>query len=223
MKAESKLYAELRTRPSWVLSIIGSGGSGKTSKAYWMVDNWFPNDKIFIFRYPEKVLDQFPSRMRNRIVIFNELKEIAGKPGIILLDDVAISFLSRSSASGENKDLLSTMTIGRHNDHRYIVTVQNSILTDKGVYESLDQFSIRCKMTEIQTMTERTEFVLLQKDVNKMLDELTAGLSYNDSKGFCYCSETDEILIFPDWEFMNEEISKPFKGGYVSGSKLSFI
>jgi len=215
-----RLREELMQRPSWVLSIIGAGGSGKTSKAFWILDNWFPEETIHAFHFPESTLASLPERMRSRFNPFDDMQQIAGVPGIVLLDDVALFFLSRSGSSTASRDLISTMTIGRHNDHRYLITCQNSILMDKGLMESLDQFSIRCRMTELQTMTEREELRDLQAQVNLVLDEVTVGLTRMDSLGFCYSVETDEVLILPDFPDMTESISKPYKGRCVRNGSL---
>lgn len=215
-----KLHDELLQRPAWVLSVIGSGGSGKTSKAFHILDTWFPDETIHAFHFPDSTLAALPERMRLRFNCFDDMQDIAGVPGIVLLDDVALFFLSRSGNSSASRDLISTMTIGRHNDHRYLLTCQNSILMDKGLMESLDQFSIRCRMTELQTMTEREELRDLQLQVNQLLAETTSGLSRIESIGYCYSVETDEVLIFPDFAGMTEEISKPYRGRCIRNGNL---
>ena len=215
-----ELHRQLLDDPAWVFSIIGAGGSGKTSKAFWILDSWFPDETIHAFHFPESVLGILPERMRSRFNVFNDMRQIAGEPGIVLLDDVAIFFLSRSGSSAASRDLISTMTIGRHNGHRYLVTCQNSILMDKGLMESLNQYSIRCRMTELQTMTEREELRELQLHVNTILEEATVGLERQDAIGYCYSVETDEILVFPDWSGMTEELSKPYRGRCVRNGSL---
>ncbi len=220
---DAELFRILKETPSWVLSIIGAGGSGKTTKTWWLLDNIFTEDTIFLFGYPERVRQFLPEHMKQRIVFFDSWREIAGKPGIVVLDDVAIKFLS-SRRGSDSKDFISTLTIGRHQGHRYITTVQNSILSDKGVYESLDQYSLRCRMTQTQTLTEREEFQTLQETVNGILQTVALACELTDveKKGLCYCPETDEVFRFPNWEYMTDELSMPFKGAYIEGGKVEF-
>lgn len=216
-----RLLEELESRESWVLSVIGAGGSGKTSKSYWVLDNWFPDDRIFAYAFRQDVIDSLPERISSRMESFSSFDQIAGRPGIIFLDDIAIHFLSRNSNASASKDMVATMTIARHNGHRFIITTQNSILSDKGLMESLDNFSLRTRMTEIQMLTEREEYQDLQRQVNRMIDTYSE-LTGKSNKGFAYCSETDELLRFPDWKDMTSEISRPYQGGYVRDGKLCF-
>lgn len=212
-----KLFQILQDSPAWVLSIIGAGGSGKTTKAWFLIDKIFTGDQVFCYGYPSGMLLKLPVHLRRRVHVFNEWSEIAGRPGIVFLDDMAIHFLSRSSSSGPSKDFISMLTIGRHNGHRYIITSQNSILSDKGLFESLDQYALRCRMTYTQTMTEREEYVNLQLQINDILEEIS-----EDTRGLCYCPETEEIYRFPNWEYMTDEISKPYAGAYVKDGKVVF-
>lgn len=211
----------LNIKPTWVLSIIGPGGSGKTTKAFYLLDEVFTGD-IFIFKYPEHLRENFPEHMRSRITFFETWEEIAGRPGTVFLDDMAIHFLSRSSNSTGSKDFISTLTIGRHQGHRYIVTAQNSVLNDKGLYESLDQYTIRCRMTLTQTLTEREEYIELQQGINEIIDEVLETHPELDPRSITVCPETDEILIFPNWPHMTDELSTPYRGAYIEGGKLQF-
>lgn len=220
--AEScELFKILKSTPAWVLTVLGAGGSGKTTKSWWIMDYVFSDSMIFIFRYPHHLRNNFPFHLRDRICFFDEWREIAGKPGIVFLDDMAIHFLSRSSGSGPAKDFISMLTIGRHQGHRYIITCQNSILSDKGLFESLDQYSLRCRMTATQTLTEREEYQDLQKSVNRILESVP--VPDDARRGLCYCPETDEILIFPNWPYMSNALSTPYAGAYVDGGTVKFV
>ena len=210
----SDLYRELKERPAWVLSIIGAGGSGKTDKSFFVLDNWFPEEEVFLLNYPPSVIAKFPPHMRKRCHSFTSFEEISGKSGIVFFDDVALHFLSRSSGASGNKELIRMLTIARHNDWRFIITSQNSILNDKGLFEALDQFSLRCRMTLTQTFTEREEFQDVQLMVNNLI-ESRAGTHYTQTRPYAYCPETEELFRFPRWEHMTEDISKPYKGVYL--------
>jgi len=218
-----KLHKELQNSLAWLLSVIGAGGSGKTSTALWIIENWFPEDNVAIYKYHPEVLKAFPEHIRKRTISFEHMGEIAGKPYIILLDDTALHFLSRSTSGSDNKDLVRQLTIARHNDQRIISTAQNSILIDKGVYESLDQYSLRCRMTDLQALTEREEVVQLQLRINEMLQAAGERLPANKRKGLRYCPETGEILYFPAVPWMNDTISKPYKGYYVRSGELTSV
>ena len=211
---ESDLLRELRERPAWVLSIIGAGGSGKTDKSFFILDEWFPDEEVYLLNYPPSVIAKFPPVLRRRSHSFSGFSEIAGKKGIVFFDDVALHFLSRSSGASGNKELVRMLTIARHNDWRFIITSQNSILNDKGMFEALDQFSLRCRMTLTQTFTEREEFQDLQLSVNHLI-ESRAGTHYTQTRPYAYCAETGELFKFPRWQHMTETISKPYKGAYL--------
>lgn len=211
-----KLRTELERRAAWVLSIYGAGGSGKTTLALFLMDKWFPDSKLAFFRYPPRAMDALPERMRNRAVSFDAMNQIVGDPCIIFLDDTALHFLSRSTSNSGNKDIVQQMTIARHNGQRYIITAQSSILVDKGLFESLDQFSLRCRMTEFQSLTERVEFVSTQMSVNSLIDYIGKG----DSLGLWYCPESCELFKFPDWPDMTEALSKPFRGCFVVNGQI---
>ena len=215
-----ELRRELENSLSWILSVIGAGGSGKTSSALWILENWFPEEKIAIYKYHDSVLQAYPEHVRKRCVTYENMEEIVDRPYIIFLDDTALHFLSRSTSNKDNKDLVQQLSIARHNDHRVISTAQNSILVDKGVYESLDQYSLRSRMTDLQARTEREDVVELQLQINSMLKD--AGQRYlpKARKGLRYCPETDEILYFPAVSWMNDQISKPYKGYYVKSGEL---
>ncbi|MCL2608128.1 MAG: hypothetical protein FWD92_06220 [Methanomassiliicoccaceae archaeon] len=210
-----KLREELRNRAAWILSIYGAGGSGKTTLCYFLLDKWFPDERIAFFSYPQRVMDALPPHIRDRSVSFSRMRDIAGKRCIVVFDDTALHFLSRATSKKENKDIVQQMTISRHNDHRFIITAQNSILVDKGLFESLDQFSLRCKMTDFQSRTERPEFVSAQLAINEYLTCIIEDRSDLHPKGFWYCIETGELLHFPEWEHMSDVLSKPYRGCYV--------
>ncbi len=214
---ESVLYRELHERPAWVLSIIGAGGSGKSTKMFWIIDNWFPDDHVFLWNHPSDVIRKFPPELRKRSHSFEDFIEIAGRSGLIVLDDSALHLLSRSAGDGVNKQFLQILTVARHNDWRIIITVQNSILNDKGVYEVLDGFSLRCRMTALQTATERDEFRDYQVMVNEYIEHLAS--SYREFVQYAFCYETMELFRFPNWKHMTEEISKPYRGFVPSKKK----
>jgi len=217
-----KLLNELRSSAAWVLTIIGPGGSGKTSTAWWIIENWFPDDEIAVYKYSAKAIGALPEHIRKRTVRFSSVREILDRRCVIFLDDTLIHFLSRSTSSPESKDFIQNMGIGRHNDFRYILTTQNSILVDKGLFEALDVFSLRCRMGHMQTMTEREEHRDAQIAINDLLEQAADDHGYTryQRKGLRYCMETEETLYFPDCTWMNDQISKPFRGHYVAAGQL---
>jgi len=216
----SRLLNELRARASWVLSLIGPGGSGKTHAALWILENWFPEDEVAIFHYSKEALAALPDHLRERTFSFTSWEQLLGRCCIVLLDDTALFFLSRSTSKTENKDLVSNSTIARQNDLRFISTAQNTILVDKGMYEALDQFQLRSRMTECQAVTEREEAVQLQLMINDLLEDAAEGKPTGYAIGLRFCPETGETFHFPAIPWMTEQISKPYKGYYVQGGEL---
>ena len=209
------LRDELHNRPSWVLSFYGAGGSGKTTLGLFLMDKWFPDDELAFFRYPPKAMASLPDRMRRRSKSFTRMDQIIGSPHLVFLDDTALHFLSRQTSNKDNQDLVKQLTIARHNDQRFLITAQNSILVDKGLFESLDQFSLRCRMTDFQARTERPEFIDIQLKVN----DLIASLPETNGR-YWYCMESGELFCFPGWPDMNESLSKPYQGVVVSNGQL---
>jgi len=188
-----------------------------------IMEHWFPESEIAIYKYPKESLLNLPQYFRDRCVSFESYEEIVDKPCIIFLDDTALFLLSRSTARDENKDWVMQMTISRHNDHRIISTAQNTILVDKGIYESLDQYALRCKMSYMQSMTERDTSAELQLRINELFDDLAVGKPDIWARGLRYCPETDEIFHFPPVPWFTDDVSKPFKGCYVSGGEICRI
>ncbi len=211
-----KLRYELERRAAWVLSIYGAGGSGKTTLALFLMDKWFPDSKLAFFRYPSRAMAALPDHIRSRARSFDSMAQIVGKPYVVFLDDTAIHFLSRSTSNSSNKDFVSQLTLGRHNDHKFIITAQSSILVDKGIFESLDQFSLRCRMTDFQSKTEREEFIATQLSINSLIDYV----SPDSSIGLWFCPETMELMHFPLWPYMTDALSKPYRGCYIVNGQI---
>ena len=216
----NRLLNELQTRASWVLSLVGPGGSGKTHAALWILENWFPEDRIAIYHYDKQALAALPEHIRKRAFSYTDYSELLGKKCIVLMDDTALFFLSRSTGKTENKDMISNSTIARQNDLRFISTAQNTILVDKGLYEALDQFQLRSVMTHSQAVTERPDMIEQQLMINEFLEDAAKGKPREYARGLRYCPETGERLHFPAIPWMTEQISKPYKGCYVKDGEL---
>jgi|GEM_PF-2636902 len=224
--SESVLYNVLTAMESWMTTLTGAGGSGKTSAAWKMAEEWFPELPIALFRYSEDAIAALPDHIRKRVHNFQTWDDLVSwivekdiQEVLLLLDETALHFLSRSTSNKENKDATSNFTIGRHNGLKILSTAQNTILVDKGLFESLEQFSLRCWMSGLQTETEREEAKEIQRMVNTLVDEESGG-NYLQRKGLRYCPETDELFRFPKVEWMTPEISRAYRGWIIDGGTL---
>ena len=211
---------------AWSLLLVGASGSGKTHIAFYILWKWFPKDYIALYRYPQRALLALPKEIRDRAFSFEEYRELVvigekarkeGKKVIVFFDDIALFLLSRSGKNQLNMEVVQNMTIARQNNICFLIAVQNLILLEKGMLESMNQFQLRTKMSYTQSVTEREEYRELQLDINDMLSVLDSTL------GIWYCPETDEILSFPGIDWLTDDISMPYRGWLIVDGKLGKV
>ena len=226
MNQSLQLKQQLSKCLAWSLLLVGASGSGKTHTAFYILWKWFPTYYIALYRYPQHALNALPKEIKDRAFSFEEYEELVikgeqarleGKKVIVFFDDTALFLLSRSGKNQLNVEVVQNMTIARQNNLCFLIAVQNLILLEKGMLESMNQFQLRTKMSYTQSVTEREEYVELQLDINDMLSVLDSTL------GIWYCPETDEILHFPDIDWLTDEISMPYRGWLIANGKLGKV
>lgn len=181
---------------SLIMIITGKRGSGKTALGFKILDVLSGNRKPYylgqgkIPGFIKKVLD---------------IKNVKNN-SVVLVDEAAISYSSRSSMKKENKVMGELMTIARHKNLSLIIITQNSAMIDLNMIRLADTLIFK-EPSLLQSRFERKGILDLFKKVEKYFK----GIKENRKSYFYVIDDEFEGLLKTGLPgFWSEEISKSF-------------
>lgn len=196
--------------------IRGTGRSGKTGMAYYLMDMSAKMGKnnYMIGGKPDRV---------DHIEQIGAIKEVESKTGHItlLIDDIgAIGLTARSHASKENRYLQELSTVLSHKNISVIISVQNLRLLDvKGLMVSQDVLLISKISNSFSTKLERKWVQDEVRHANQYLKHL-ASTYYSvpsfdsedhEAKGLFYDHTTSLTGYNPLPSYYSDDISKSYQ------------
>ena len=125
--------------------------------------------------------------------------------GVVLVDEGAVDFGSRSSMSKKNKDLSELLAIARHKDMTLIFITQNTGMMDKNILNLCDAIVLK-EGSLLQEKMERSAMKDLYVTANKALAKIPS----KERKAHCYVFDADfEGLIETSLpSFWSSKVSK---------------
>lgn len=184
---------------SLIILITGKRGSGKTALGFKFLETLSGNKKAYYLGKGK--LPRFIKKV-------SDIKDVKNS-SILLVDEAAIIFSSRSSMKKSNKILSELMTIARHKNLSLIIITQNSAMIDLNVLRLSDTIVFK-EPSLLQTRFERKAIV----DLFKKAEEQFKKIDSKQRKKYFYVldDEFEGILISSLPGFWNEKISKGFSG-----------
>jgi hypothetical protein len=202
IKTESGSYKDFLTRlndESLIIAVAGKRGSGKSALGFKIMENIHAKTRrpCFALGPKQKII---PSWIRS----IDALEDV-GNNGIVLVDEGAISFGSRSSMSKKNKELSNILAIARHKDLTLIFVTQNTGMIDKNILNLCDTIILK-EGSLLQEKMERSVMKDMYKTANTALKEIPS----KDRKANCYIFDSDfeGLLKVPLPSFWSSKVSK---------------
>ncbi|MBW3019139.1 hypothetical protein KY329_03070 [Candidatus Woesearchaeota archaeon] len=181
VKTESGSLTDFEKRlndESLIVAIAGKRGSGKSALGFKLLENIHAKTNRPCFALGPK-----QSSIPRWIHTIDNLDEVENN-GIVLVDEGAISFGSRSSMTKKNKELSNLLAIARHKDLTLIFITQNTGMIDKNVLNLCDTIILK-EGSLLQEKMERSVMKDMYRTANKALKQVP------DRKANCYIFDSD--------------------------------
>lgn len=156
---------------SQITLIVGGRGQGKTATALFFAEKLHernPDKKIFAVSHPGKL----PAWIKKT----NSIESVP-EDSLILADESAVEFASRSSMTKKNKTLSTILPILRHKNQSAIFVTQNSSMSDLNLVRLVDCVIVK-QPSLLQIETERSALKNILEAAQKELK--------NKDKTFAY-------------------------------------
>ncbi len=116
-----------------VILILGAKGTGKSCLAFWLLEIMRYRGPCYLYRFPEEGKDLLPPWL-------GILQELADAPAgsIILIDEAYLSFFSRDSQSGANKEITRIVNLTRQKNISLIFVAHESRHLEKNILSGID-------------------------------------------------------------------------------------
>lgn len=184
-------------KDSLIVAIAGRRGSGKSATGFRLLENAVAHNRpAFVLG----VKDALPAWIHP----VEQLSDVKNN-GVVLVDEGAISFSSRSSMKKENKDLSSLLAIARHKNLTLLFITQNTGMIDKNVLNLCDVILLK-EGSLLQQKMERS----VMKDFYATADKELKKVPASSRKSHCYVFDADfEGLVKTDLPtFWSDKVSK---------------
>lgn len=200
IKQISGKYEDFKNRlknSSLIILITGKRGSGKTALGFKLLETLSGKRKAYYLGKGK--LPRFIKKVEN-------IKDVKNS-SVVLVDEAAISYSSRSSMKKENKILGELMAIARHKNLSLIIITQNSAMIDLNVMRLSDTLIFK-EPSLLQSRFERKSIL----DLFKKAEEHFKKIETLERKKYFYVidDEFEGILDFDLPKFWSEKISKSF-------------
>lgn len=182
---------------SLIVLITGKRGSGKTALGFKFLDLVKEKRKTYYLGR-----GKFPKFIKK----VSDIKEVKNN-SILLVDEAAIAYSSRSSMKQSNKVLGELMAIARHKNLSLIIITQNSAMIDLNVMRLSDTIIFK-EPSLLQSRFERKSIL----DLFRKAEEQFKKIENSERKKHFYVldDEFEGILSFSLPEFWSDKISKSF-------------
>ena len=200
-------------KPPFRCIIIGKPGSGKTALGHFLLETFRFHKDTYILGFPEEKIKLLPEY----ISVVDSLEKVP-RNSVCLVDEAYLKFGARESMSNDKHfNLIQTLGLSRQKNISLIFITQSSSLIDKVALSMID-FIIIKEMSRFNIEFERKEIKKLVENANKMLENIMG-----DKKRFSFLISTDgkiEEIIENDLpSYWNEEISRAYQFGFISGER----
>ncbi len=199
VKGSLSVFENRLLNESLIVAIAGRRGSGKSVLGFRLLENVHAktNRPAFALGVKESVLPEW-------IKSIDDLNSVE-KNGIVLIDEGAVSFSSRSSMSKENKSLAGLLAIARHKDLTLLFITQNTGMIDKNVLNLCDTVILK-EGSLLQEKMERSVMKDMYQSANREINKLPS----SERKYHCYVFDADfEGLIKTELPgFWSSKVSK---------------
>ncbi len=200
VKQMSGNYEDFKNRlrnSSLIMLITGKRGSGKTALGFKLLDAVRGKRKAYYLG--EGKLPKFIKKV-------SDIKDVRNN-SILLVDEAAIAYSSRSSMKKSNKVLGELMAIARHKNLSLIIITQNSAMIDLNVMRLSDTLIFK-EPSLLQSRFERKSIL----DLFRKAEEQFKKINSADRKKHFYVldDEFEGILDFSLPDFWSDKISKSF-------------
>ena len=182
---------------SLIILITGKRGSGKTALGFKLLE---------VVRGKRKAYYLGEGKLPKFIKKVSDIKDVRNN-SILLVDEAAITYSSRSSMKQSNKILGELMTIARHKNLSLIIITQNSAMIDLNVMRLSDTIIFK-EPSLLQSRFERKSIL----DLFRKAEEQFKKIESKDRKKHFYVidDEFEGILDFSLPNFWSDKISKSF-------------
>ena len=200
-------------KPPFRCIIIGKPGSGKTALGHFLLETFRFHKDTYILGFPEEKIKLLPEY----ISVVDSLEKVP-RNSVCLVDEAYLRFGAREAMSNDKHfNLIQTLGLSRQKNVSLIFITQSSSLIDKVALSMID-FIIIKEMSKFNIEFERKEIKKLIENANKMLENIMG-----DKKRFSFLISTDgkiEEIIENDLpSYWNEEISRAYQFGFISGER----
>jgi len=200
-------------KPPFRCIIIGKPGSGKTALGHFLLETFRFHRDTYILGFPEEKIKLLPEY----ISVVDSLEKVP-RNSVCLVDEAYLIFGAREAMSNDKHfNLIQTLGLSRQKNISLIFITQSSSLIDKVALSMID-FIIIKEMSRFNIEFERKEIKKLIENANKMLENIMG-----DKKRFSFLISTDgkiEEIIENDLpSYWNEEISRAYQFGFISGER----
>ena len=192
-------FADFESRldkDSLIVAIAGRRGSGKSALGFKLMENIHANSSrpCFALGVKQSVIPRW-------IRSIDSLDDVDDS-GVVLVDEGAVAFGSRSSMSAKNRELGKLLAVARHKDLTLFFVTQNTGMIDKNVLNLCDTIILKVGSL-LQEKMERSVMKDMYKTANDALQPV-------DKKSHCYVFDSDYegLVKVPLPSFWSSKVSK---------------
>lgn len=201
------LWLEILSRYPVIL-ILGAKGIGKSCLAFYLLEIMRYRGPCYLYRFPEEGKDLLPPWL-------GILQELADAPAgsTILIDEAYLSFFSRDSQSGANKEITRIVNLTRQKNICLIFVAHESRHLEKNILSGIDTLIFK-KPAPLQIALDRSflkpYLLKAQKAFEGKNEAACKSLSY-----VCFSpSGFEGTLENGKASFWSEELSHIFASGH---------